>query len=239
VDRKFILALAWLPLIALLLTACVRSASAPAPTLASASENPAPTPGLVSFPLSPASTWIYEYRAYTEDEQATWVVTETILSAEDRDGLQVAEVERLIRLEEGQPSESFLTQPESGTSWYVLRGGELFHQIEMPDPQTIAENAGLVMVFPPENIPCWPVDDDLGPLERGASGCRYVSNSLPVYETPAGTFENCLELFTPYLSGGILTVFCPNVGFVAEKYAHVGSSFGYEFVLTGYSLPLP
>ncbi len=238
-DRKLILALAWLPLIALLLTSCVRSASSPLPTLASASENPTQALAPLPFPLAPASTWIYEYRAYTEDQQATWTVTETILAAEERDELLFAEIERLTRLEEGQPGESFLTQPESGTSWYILRGGELFHQIEMPEPQAIAENARLVMVFPPENVPCWPVDDALGPLELGASGCRYVSNFLPVYETPAGTFENCLELLTPYLSGSIRSVFCPNVGFVAEKYDHLGSSFGYEFVLTGYSLPLP
>jgi hypothetical protein len=236
-DRKRILPLAWLPFLMLFLTACLRSASSPAPTLVSALENPVPTP--VPFPLAPASTWIYEYRAYTEDQQATWVVTETIVAAEERDGLLVAEVERLIRLQEGQPGDSLITPPEDGISWYILRGADLFRQYGALDSGDILKNARLEMVFPPESVPCWPLDDALGPLERGASGCRSVSSSLPVYETRAGTFENCVELLTPYLSGSILTVFCPNVGFMAEKYDHFGSSFGYEFVLTGYSLPLP
>lgn len=238
-NRKLILRVGWLPLLAFFLAACVRSASSPSPTLEFAAEQPSPTPDQVSFPLEPASTWIYEYRAYVEDEQALWVVTETILSVEKRDRLLLAEVERMASLQEGQPSAEFFLLPETGTSWYILRGGDLFQQSETLAPDDLSKNTRHEMVFPPESVPCWPVDDAFGPLEQGASGCRYVSQALATYTTPAGEFENCLELVTPYLSGAVISVYCPNVGFVAEKHDHNGTPFGYELVLTGYSLPFP
>lgn len=236
-DRKRILPLAWLPFLMLFLTACLRSASSPAPTSVSAFENPVPTS--VPFPLALASTWIYEYRAYDENKQALWIVTETIVAVEERDGLLVAEVERLIRLQEGQPGNGLANAPEDGISWYILRGADLFRQYGALDSGDLLKNASLEMVFPPESVPCWPLDEVLGPLERGAAGCRSVSNSLSAYETPAGVFENCIELVTPYPGGDIQTVFCPDIGFVAQEYDHNSSKSGYTFTLVGYSLPLP
>ncbi len=236
-DRKRILPLAWLPALMLFLTACLRSASSPDPTSVSVFENPVPIQA--PFPLALASTWIYEYRAYTEDQQAIWVVTETIVAVEERDGLLVAEVERLTRLQEGQPGDGLITPPEDGISWYILRGADLFRQYGALDSDDLLKNARLEMVFPPESVPCWPLEDVLAPLERGATGCRYVSSSLPVYETPAGVFENCLELVTPSPGGDIQTVFCPDIGFVAQEHEHNGSKSGYKFTLVGYSLPLP
>lgn len=224
----------------LVLAACVRSASSPDPQPVPAFETPAPTPAEIPFPLAPASTWIYEYKAYEEDKQATWVITETILSLEESDGMFIAEVERLTHLQSGQPNDGLLSAPESGKFWYILRDGKLYIQTGALDASNLTQNTQLEMVFPPESVPCWYTDTDhLGPLEQGASGCRYVSAALPVYETPAGSFENCLELLSPYLSGGVLTVFCPNVGFVAENYRHMGSPFGHEIILTGYSLQSP
>lgn len=244
-DKNRVLPLLWLPLIVLSLTACVRSASTPDPRPAPGLDDPAPTPGLapgpIPFPLAPASTWIYEYSAYAEDQQATWIVTETILSVQESDGLLIAEVERLAQIEQGEFNKTLPSAPESGIFWYILRDGQLYRQTVALSPGDLTKNTRLELVSPLESVPCWPVVDvgNPGPLNRGDSGCRYVSAFLPVYETPAGRFEDCLELVTSYLSGGILTVFCPNIGFVAETYRHSGTPFGYEFVLTGYSLQSP
>jgi hypothetical protein len=240
-DKNHVRPLAWLPLIMLFVTACVRSASTPTPGLDISSAAPAPSPasGSVSFPLAQASTWIYEYRTYAEDQQAVWIVTETIISVEQHDGLLIAQAERLSSLSDSQADNALLTAPSDGVFWYILRDTELFRQTEALNIAELSKNTTLEMVFPPDSLPCWPVSDALGPLERGTSGCRYVNAVLPTYETSSGTFEGCFELVTPYLSGAEFDVFCPNIGFVSGKYDHMGSAFGYEYVLTGYSLQSP
>ncbi|MDX9991864.1 MAG: hypothetical protein RBS68_07410 [Anaerolineales bacterium] len=235
-DRNRILTLAWLPFLLLFLGSCQRSASSPPPLPASTLESSPPAPRMISFPLALASTWIYDYRAHVEEQQAAWTVTETILGTQKRAGLLVAEVERIVSLREGQPDDPLFMSPAANTSWYILNGPNLFRQYQTLAPEDTSQNTELVLVFPPESVPCWPVNAGLGPQEVGASGCRYLSESLPFYETPAGYFENCVELLTPYLSGSIRSVFCANIGLVAEKYEHLGSPFGYELILIGYSL---
>jgi hypothetical protein len=237
VDRNRILSLAWVPFLLLFLLSCQRSASSTSPLPASTIESPVPGLDVVPFPLAPASTWIYEYRAYAQEAQAVWVVTETILAVEKHQETLTAQVERIVKLQSGQPGPEFPMPPQSGTLWYILRGNNLYRQTGPLDLQKLSDSATLEMVFPPESIPCWPLNEnELGPLERGAAGCRYLNSQIPAYETPAGTFDNCLELLTPYLGGGTRSVFCPKIGFVAEKFDHAGSPFGYELILIGYSL---
>ena len=219
--------------------ACTRSISTPPPSFPFLEPTPSPEPSSIPFPITLASTWIYDYRAYTEGQQAAWVVTETILDVQRQNDMLIATVQRDIRLVEGQETGEILTAPRPETFWYILRGGELYRQFDHLDLTNFFTNTNLELFFPVETVPCWYIGETLGPAQKGESGCRMVDTYQPTYQTPAGTFDNCLELITPYLSGVQLDVFCPHLGFVAGKYDHLGSSFGYEFKLIGYSLPEP
>jgi hypothetical protein len=240
VNRNRILALAFLPFMALFLAACVRSASASDPQPVTALEGPSPTRQAFPFPLAPASTWIYEYRTYADGEPVLWVITETIIAVEEQEGLQIASVERLPILKSGNPAAD--TWPRAGQTdlyWYILRGDELFRQFNQPPSENPLAQAWRELIFPPESVPCWPVEETPGPLVQGDPGCRYAARRLPVYQTPAGDFENCIELLTPTPDSEIRTIFCPEIGFVAEEYPGAQASPGYSKTLIGYSLQTP
>jgi hypothetical protein len=222
----------------LLLGACTRSASSPL-AIPSLQPTPSPTPAAVPYPLALASTWIYDYRAYSASQQAAWIVTETIIKSDQQIVLLIATVQRTARLIDGQPDQSLPNIPKDETFWYILRGGELYRQTGHLNPSDLSQNTSLELFFPPESVPCWYLAESLGPLQKGESGCRTVNTYLPSYETVSGSFKNCLELITPFLSGNELAIFCPHIGFVAGKYEHLGDVFGYEFKLLGYSLPEP
>jgi hypothetical protein len=214
-----------LVLVSFLLASCVRSASSPqvesAPGAVTATIFPAITPTIIpaNFPLDLGSTWIYDYSAYTGASEAIWSVTDTIVAVTIRDGFLIAEVEQAAILKTGDTSSHHLNEPMVGHFWYLFDGVHLYKQTDEPDPAHAAD-AWLELVFP-----------------LGGSGCRSVSGDPHPVELPAGKFEACLDLVTPYNSGPTFLTFCPGVGIVATRYDHSGSQFGYHSALTGYLLP--
>jgi hypothetical protein len=55
-------------------------------------------------------------------------------------------------------------------------------------------------------------------------------------QLPAGSFDHCFQLVTPYNNGGVRQAFCSGVGFVQEQFDHIGTSFGYQMTLIAYAL---
>lgn len=58
--------------------------------------------------------------------------------------------------------------------------------------------------------------------------------SIGNFAVPAGSFENCFQVTTVFLSGPRLQWFCNGIGIVREKHDHRGTPFGYEQVLIGF-----
>lgn len=239
---KIFLRLSLIPLWMIFLAACTRSASAP------------PTPDTVStplstlgpaypFPLALSSTWVYEMTAHTEGQTARWRITQTIVIVGGDNGLLTAEVEQTSQQTSapGSEADQFFT-PQDGRFWYILDGQTLYRQNEKLDLEQRAA-ADILLRWPPESVPCWcvtsadgciePADGEIGP------GCRHQTRLESVHRTSAGEFSDCRELVRAYNNGAETISFCPNIGIVAERFQHLGSDFGYEMNLIGYSLPTP
>jgi hypothetical protein len=238
----------WVALLvaSLVLTNCVRSASTPG--IGTATIFPAITPITptivqADFPLELGSTWIYDYSTFYEEEKATYSVTDTIVAVEIRDGFLIVEVEQEVKFEEGDAFGLFLNEPTSGRFWYLFDGVHLYKQTGEPDPASVAD-AWLELVFPLGGSGCWFPDAHQRAELQGVAnaagpvaGCRSASGDPYTIEVPAGKFEACLDVVTPYNSGSTLLTFCPGVGIVATHYDHSGSQFGYHSAMTGYLLP--
>jgi len=231
--------------VSLVLASCVRSASKPEIGTATATIFPPITPTIVpaDFPLDLGSTWIYDYSAYLGEDEATWSVTDTIVAVNIHEGFLIAEVEQDVMFKEGDASGHFLNEPESGRFWYLFDGSHLYRQTDKPDPTHIAD-AWLELVFPLGGVGCWYPDarqrsemSGVTPASEPVPGCRSVSGDPHPVELPAGKFEACLDVVTPYNSGPTFLTFCPDVGIVATRYDHSGSQFGYRSSLAGYLLP--
>ena len=225
------------------LTSCVRSASAPFLAAGTIFPTIAPTVTPAEFPLDLGSTWIYDYSAYTGANEATWSVTDTIIAVNIRDGFLIAEVEQAAILKAGDASSNLLNEPMVGHFWYLFDGIHLYKQSEEPDPASVAD-AWLELVFPLGGPGCWYPDarqrgemNGVTPASGPVPGCRSASGDPHPVELPAGKFEACLDVVTPYTSGPTFLTFCPGVGIVATHYAHSGSQFGYRSALTGYLIP--
>lgn len=232
-----------LVLVSFLLAGCVRSASAP--FLATGTIFPVITPTVIpaEFPLDLGSTWIYDYSAYTGANEATWSVTDTIVAVTIRDGFLIVKVEQAAVLKAGDASRHLLNEPMVGHFWYLFDGVHLYKQTDEHDPAHAAD-AWLELVFPLGGSGCWYPDarqrgemNGVTPASGPVPGCRSVSGDPHPVELPAGKFEACLDVVTPYNSGPTFLTFCPGVGIVATRYDHSGSQFGYHSALTGYLLP--
>jgi hypothetical protein len=235
----------WVALLAvsLVLTNCVRSASTPGIGTATIFPVITTTPTPAGFPLELGSTWIYDYSTNYEEEEATWSVTDTIVAVEIRDGFLIAEVEQEVMFEEGDASEHILNEPTSGRFWYLFDGVRLYKQTDEPDPASVAD-AWLELTFPLGEAGCWYPDghqrDEMKgvtPVSGPVAGCRSASGEPHPVEVPAGKFEACIDVVTPYETGSTFLTFCPGVGIAATHFDPSEVEFGYRSSLTGYLLP--
>jgi len=229
--------------VSLVLASCVRSAS---PSVSgTATIFPPITPTIVpaDFPLELGTTWIYDYSTFYEEEEATWSVTDTIVAVNIREGFLIAEVEQSVLSISGDVTEEFLNAPKGGHFWYLFDGVRLYKQDEETDPASVAD-AWLELVFPLGGSGCWFPDahqrDEMKgvtPVSGAVAGCRSVSGDPYTIELPAGKFESCIDLVTPYEEGPTVLTFCPGVGIVATRFEPSDVAFGYRSSLTGYLLP--
>jgi hypothetical protein len=187
------------------------------------------------FPLQPANSWVYDYQAYSLDEQASWQVVDTMLEARSYGSLEAVRILHEVQLVKGSPSANFINRPVSGSFWYVLDGSRVFRQDELN--WSTVSNSWLELIWPFPEGSCW-YPEGAQRSEKpvtGRPGCRYAQGPLTI-QTPAGRFDKCYSMLTPYNNGTIQLDFCPQIGIVGGKYQHSGTAFGYQYTLTAYSL---
>ncbi len=66
-----------------------------------------------------------------------------------------------------------------------------------------------------------------------AAGQRTVI-SQGRYTTPAGQFDDCLQIAEAFNSGGVTRWLCRGSGVVAQTYDHAGTRFGFTQVLIAF-----
>jgi hypothetical protein len=179
--------------------------------------------------LSEGSYWVYEYRAYGGENEATYVVTDTVETAEWQGADYVAQMLRQTSYLTGVPG--LINEPPPERYWYIVHQNQLYRQREL-DLEAV-ERSWLEYLYPPPLF--WfpdPADrarDDL----MGSGRVRFPAEDLQV---PAGLFTNCSQIATHYLGGSPQLWHCPGVGIVKETYDHRGTPFGYEMVLVDWEI---
>jgi hypothetical protein len=203
--------------------------------------NLAPVPAgtlmaLRDLPLRVGNAWVYDYQAYSGDQKAHWQVADTVIAVEEYSPYVAGQIDRVVTLISGSPGKDFIDPPVNMNWWMVLGDGKVFHQ-DILDWNKV-EQSPLDLVLPlPGNTPCWFVDAGQRKNfpESGKPGCRSAS-PLKTVNMNSGTFIGCFDLVTPYNNGLTRTTFCPGIGFIAEKFDHQGTLYGYEYSMRAYVL---
>jgi hypothetical protein len=198
------------------------------------------------LPVDISNTWIYSYTAYINSDHATWRVSDTVIDVQERSGYTIARIQREVTLISDQTSVNFPDEPVSGEYWYLTNGSYLYKQTGSLDPDAITDS-WLELVYPISPGVCWYPDpaqrSDMAVVTPSPGvtipGCRYVAGEPINIETLSGLFETCYSIITTYNSGSTIITFCPGIGIVGWKYDHLGTHFGYEAVIIGYSMDLP
>ena len=186
---------------------------------------------------------------YIEDEfglkliTATFKITDTVMSTAVKDDYFVAElsseqtfISATIDLDElatyGDINNYWGSLYTTEKFWYVISDTQLFRQSILD--LTTVEDSFLEYTFPLSEFSFWYPD----PTQRQAnstisSGLRTIdaATGFMKISTPAGDFEECVRIFTVFLSGPVFQNFCAGIGRVSEKHDHNGTRFGFETVL--------
>jgi hypothetical protein len=188
---------------------------------------------LKEFPLGMANSWVYEYQAYADDRKTKWQVADTVIEVRTHPPYIAAHLQRETSLISGPPE--LQPQPFPGSFWYVVEGETVYRVDGDPDWNRI--HAGVLeLVFPLPGDRCWFPDAQqrARPYNPDLPGCRGASGPINL-KLPAGSFNHCYQLVTPYNNGAIRQTFCSGVGFVQEQFDHVGTPFGYQMTLIAYA----
>jgi hypothetical protein len=169
-----------------------------------------------------------------------------VIDVQERSGYTIARIQREVTLISDQTSVNFPDEPVSGEYWYLTNGSYLYKQTGSLDPDAITDS-WLELVYPISPGVCWYPDpaqrSDMAVVTPSPGvtipGCRYVAGEPINIETLSGLFETCYSIITTYNSGSTIITFCPGIGIVGWKYDHLGTHFGYEAVIIGYSINLP
>jgi hypothetical protein len=202
-----------------------------------------PAHPLPDIPLSLGTTWVYSSTHYdtfvsgeygtsnfnSERITATYRITETIAETQIISGFLAAKLvrDRVVITSSGDISDArydnYLGQNVWTPSyWYVISNTILYRQREINLGGL--SSSGPIYIFPLVNHQFWK------PLPELPGVTTYVkhSGSLTV---PAGSFEECFQITTVFLSGPSLQWFFNGVGIVRQKHDHQGTPFGYEQLL--------
>ena len=180
-----------------------------------------------------ANSWVYEYRAYSGDQKAAWRIADTVIETRTHPPFIAAHIQREATLLEG--SAGLQPQPPADPFWYVVDGNSVYQVPGELDWDKV-RSARLELVFPLPGEACWFPDAAQRSQDpaSGLPGCRRATGPIGM-SLPAGAFERCFQLVTPYNNGAIRQAFCSGVGFVQEQFDHVGSPFGYQITLVAYA----
>jgi len=202
----------------------------PAPTL-----DPATSEALRLYPLLIGSTWVYEYLGYDQNQEVIWQVVETVTNTRFVEGYFVAELERTIKLLEGDPPSGFLSAPDSGIFWYLVDGQNLYRFEGQLNTQLSSAWLDLVLPFPENNQAWYPHPDQRANLDMRTSGFRYASHPFMKVLPMGGTYT-CYNVATRFEDGTAEGTFCESIGYVYQEFNYYNRAFGYRSELRGYSL---
>ena len=201
----------------------------PAPTLEDSQT-------LADFPLAVSNSWVYQYRASTGTQEATWRIADTVIEEQMVSPYHVFKVVREVTLVEGDPAGYFMGVPISETYWYGIYGREVYRLGDPPVWSDLSQ-ARLEFVFPLTDQACWIPD----PVQRAlagandSTGCRTANGPVSV-KVSAGSFSDCYPLVTKSEAGVTTLTFCNRVGMVEEDFQSTGQESGYHFELMAYLL---
>jgi hypothetical protein len=196
------------------------------------------------FPLTKGTTWVYSYEAYdpspSDPQQvikATYQLTDTVVDTETSSNYYVAHVKREWQLVKSDPDwlRDMSSQPRE--FWYVVDGNRVYQSNFPLDSSSIhPDELILDYEFPLSGKSSWCLLPD---ARSGTTGCDFVGKRQVTgnsnYDAPVGSFQNCYDLMDLYNGGNILQKFCDGAGIVFMKFDHVGTKFGFEQTLTGFS----
>jgi hypothetical protein len=205
------------------------------------------------LPLEKGTTWDYSYEAYEQSAdpdqilKATYKLTESVVDVEAIESYFVAHVKKdyeLVNADVDWPGREFTDNQVE--TWYLVNENQLFES-RLPVNTNKIQTDYLLLEY---DFPlalnkswCWIQGNRKNPDSKKIANCESVGRrevtNTGVYETPAGTFEDCYELIDYSNGGDIIQWFCKGVGIVFMKFDHAGTRFGFEQTLLSYSVGVP
>jgi len=204
-----------------------------APTVADALDA-ATQAALRTFPLWVGSTWVYDYLGYSQDEEAHWRVTDTVVSKDVLEGHYIVEIERQTELTLGNPGSEFSFSPRAGASYYLVDGTNVYQFESQVETDLDKAWLALVLPFPPDGeswIPD-PVIRASGP--SGEGGTRFADGPFDQVVAESGT-RTCYNVVTTVTEGTDEATFCDGIGIVFWE-SDNGRGEGYRMELIGFVL---
>lgn len=193
---------------------------------------------LTVFPLYTGSAWVYHYTAYAEEATAEMRVVDTLVDVGEWQGSYFAQINRQTEIITGSENLYYLSIPMNGVYFWIVQENRIYLAVGTL-PQNL-NDAMLAYQMPLAAGDAWVSEtwaDNLD-CEINQAACRFVLEPETVTllsDAPAA----CIVIANPYLSGVVYETFCDGVGVFGGKYDHNGSSFGYQFTLSAYSLQQP
>lgn len=199
------------------------------------------------FPLSPGTQWVYSEVTYTQTADpnqtisAETLIEDQVTEVQNAPPYYIAHIQRETSLVSADPgfleNNGTKTMPGFSEFWYVLHDGRVYLSTEQPDLANLqldqlSEELDLPLTV---GISWCPQKDQSGaptPAAGTALPCTFAGERKVLaeepYSTQTGNFETCYQMSDFFNSGSPIKVFCEGVGFVAEKYDHGGTRFGYS-----------
>ena len=189
---------------------------------------------LRAFPLWVGSTWVYDYLGYSQDEEAHWRVTDTVVSSDILEGQYVVEIERKTELTLGNPGSAFPSLPQAGSSYYLVDGAHVYRfdgQVE-----TDLDKAWLDLILPfPPGEESWIPDPAIRAIEPSSGvGARFADGPFDQVVAESGT-RACYNVVTVVAAGADEMTFCDGIGIVFWE-SENGRGEGYRMELIGFVL---
>ena len=244
----------------LLLSGCLRSATSPTVDLSQLTPQPG-TPGLSTateagmlsttatpkldsatqtvlriYPLSPGSSWVYDYLGYTPEAEVRWRVIETVVDAQIIDGYYVATVERKAELMEGEPADDFPYPPEEGVFYYLIDGADVYKSKDRVQTDLSSAWLDLVIPFPDEGGVWYPDPEERAKTTPPEIGYRYASEPYSQGISEDGTIHTCYNVATRVQGGNNEGTFCEGIGYAYQEATIWNTGVGFRSELIGFSL---
>lgn len=187
------------------------------------------------YPLWVGSSWVYEYLGFDQGKEVVWRIIDTVVDTRFVEGYYVAELERTVKLLDGNPSENFLSEPEAGTFWYLIDGENLYRFEEILHTDLQAAWLDFILPFPENSRAWYPHPDRRSNSDPGTTGFRYASDPFKKV-LPWGDMYDCYNVATRFKDATAEGTFCEGVGYVYQEFNFYNRAYGYRSELIEFSL---